>query len=100
MGQAETLTATRKALRLTSGEFDDEIAELIGAARIALVNAGVKPEVAKSEDNAMVLLAVKVFAKANFGRDNPDSETLMASFNYLATQLKTATEYGELLDGV
>lgn len=100
MASAELVAGVRKALRLSANSFDDEITELIEAARVAMVISGVTPDVANSETNPLVSLAIKVYARANFGLDNPDSEKLQTSFDSIVTQLKESTDYGELLQGV
>lgn len=74
--------ACRAALRIPDDctVYDDEIADLISAARAALVAGGVDSGIAESSDDASVRVAIKVYVKANFGMDNPDAERLMRSF--------------------
>lgn len=97
MAETEITEAARAALRITSTAFDGEIETLIEAAKIAMVNSGVLPELAADESNAAVRLAILVFVKANFGLDNPEADRLQSSFDSMVTQLKMTQSYGQVL---
>ena len=92
----EMLSSCRAALRIPAdcAVYDDEIVDLIDAARSAMVAGGVSPQKANSGDDGMIRLAIKVYVKAHFGMDNPDAERLAASFDSLLTTMRGSAEYG------
>lgn len=89
--------ACRAALRIPDDctVYDDEITDLISAARSALVAGGVSDAKAKSDDDASVRVVIKTYVKANFGMDNPDAERLMRSFSEMLCRMAGSTEHGE-----
>lgn len=89
------LDACRHALRFAScTDHDDEIADLIGAAREKMRAGGISEAAAKDDSDPLVRVAVKAYVKANFGLDNPDSEKYAATFEGLVTQMKCTEKYG------
>ena len=90
------LDACREALRIPADctDFDAEIEDLIEAARAAMRAGGVSAQKIDKADDGAINLAIKVFVKANFGMDNPESEKLRESFDHLVTMLKGSSEYG------
>ena len=84
------LDACREALRIPAEctDFDAEIEDLIEAARAAMRAGGVADSVAADDSNGTVRLAVKVYCKANFGMDNPDT------FDVLLTMMRGSSEFG------
>lgn len=93
-GKALT-AACRSALRIPDDctAYDDEIADLVDAARSALVAGGVSKERAYAGDDASVRVAVKTYVKANFGMDNPDSERLMQAFGEMLCRMAGSSEH-------
>ncbi len=94
--EATNLTgACRAALRIPDDctVYDDEIADLISAARSALVAGGVDKAIAESDNDASVRVAIKVYVKANFGMDNPDAERLMRSFSEMLCRMAGSHEH-------
>ena len=97
MGNVGIVLAARDALRISSNYFDVEIAGLVDAARLTMVNSGIKNAVAHDDENPLTRLAVITYVKANFGLDNPESEKYQRSFDSIVTHLKSTTEFGEVL---
>ena len=95
--KADLIASCRAALRIPADclIYDDEIADLISAARSALRAGGVSEAMATSDDDASVRVAVKLYVKANFGMDNPDAERLMQSFRDMLCRMAGSTEHGE-----
>lgn len=87
------LEKVKKTLRITSNAFDEEVQDLIMAARDDLKLAGVAPEKADSETDPLIVRAITVYAKANFGFDNPDAERLQESYNMIKCHLTLSQEY-------
>ncbi len=79
----------KKALRVTTDAFDDEIALLIDAAYQDLGIAGVEPEV---PGDAVVLRAVITYCRLNFGSPD-DYDRLKASYDEQKAQLSMSTGY-------
>jgi len=73
----------KKALRVTTDAFDDEIALLIDAAYQDLGIAGVEPE---APGDAVVLRAVITYCRLNFGSPD-DYDRLKASYDEQKAQL-------------
>ncbi|MFD1176869.1 head-tail connector protein [Paenibacillus puldeungensis] len=87
------LEKIKKALRVSSIAFDEEISDLISAAQQDLKLSGVMGEKAISETDPLIIRAVTVYCKANFGFDNPDAEKLQESYKMIKTHLTLSAEY-------
>ncbi len=79
--------------------FDVEVQGLIDFALLDLTTTGVDTkekvvEEVKVIDDAMIVMAVKLYSKANFGYDVPDYDRLMHSYNLLKAKLSLTSEYG------
>ena len=85
------LDACRAALRIPNfcNDFDEEIADVIDAARAELVAGGVSDTKAHDDEDGRVRLAIKV----NFGMDNPDAERFMKSFETMLTSMSGDSAY-------
>lgn len=80
----------RRELRIKNNVFDDDIQDLIEAAKIELKISGVN----KIDDkDTLIKRAITLYAKANFGFDNPDSEKLQKSFESLKDHLALSGDY-------
>lgn len=89
------LNACRAALRIPAfvTDYDEEISDVIEAARAELVAGGVADAKAHDDSDGRVRLAIKVYVKANFGMDNPDSERFMKSFDAMLTSMSGDSAY-------
>ena len=92
----QMLDACRDALRIPADvtDYDDEIADLIDAARAAMRAGGVSADKSQDDSDGTVRLAIKVFCKANFGMDNPDADRYMHTFDELVTLMHGTSAYG------
>lgn len=89
------LVACRAQLRLGDiTDFDDEIADLIDAARSTMRAGGISDEKVEDDEDGRIRVAIKTFVLANFGADNPDAERFAASFEEQVKQMKCTEEYG------
>lgn len=93
--KTDLLDACRAALRIPAfcNDFDEEIADMIDAARAELVAGGVLPAKAADDDDGRIRLAIKVYVKANFGMDNPDADRFMKSFDCMLTSMSGDSLY-------
>lgn len=83
------LTIVKLALRITGNAFDDEINQLIDAAKLDLGIAGVE---LPAQMDAVVKTAIITYVKLHFGE--PDEyDRLKASYDEQKAQLVTATGY-------
>jgi uncharacterized phage protein (predicted DNA packaging) len=90
------LAAIKLALRITTNMFDEEIQDLIDAARLDLIQSGISSEKAEGETESvdpLIKRAITIYCKANFGYDNPDSDRLNHSYNMLKQHLALASDY-------
>ena len=90
----ELLNAARLAVRRTRPSvLDEEIKELISAARKELTEIGVLPSKAYDDNDPLTRRACIVYVKAEFGLDNPDAERYRASFDSLKKHMSLSSEY-------
>lgn len=89
------LDRVRKALRISSNHFDDELQDLIDAAKADLALSGISPDKLPKEGeiDPLIRRAITTYAKAHFGLDNPDSEKYQLSYNMLKQHLTLSSEY-------
>lgn len=91
MAESTTISKVRKALRITTTEFDDEIGSLIDAALIDLGIAGADG-INVIESDTLTLQAVTTYVKMNFGE--PDEyDRLKKSYDEQKAQMSMATGY-------
>lgn len=83
------LNAVKKALRISSEDFDDELTELIRAAKTDLRLSGIK---VISDSNEIVLQAVKLYCKAYFG-DNDSSNKFLNAYQALKISMSLAGDF-------
>lgn len=81
------LLKVKTALRITTDAFDDELTDLIEAAKLDLQIAGV---VIPAELDAIVNRAIITYCKMNFGIPD-DYDRLKKSYDEQKAQLSTAT---------
>lgn len=82
------LEKAKKALRLTTSAYDDELADLIQAALLDLGIAGVLTE----EPDELVQRAVLTYVRMHFGKPD-DYDRLAASYDAQKGALQIATGY-------
>lgn len=92
------LEDVKTALRisLSNTALDGEVLDLIDAARQDLKLSGVSAEKADGDDlelDPIIKRAITIYAKANFGFDNPDFERLQKSYESLKNHLSLAGDY-------
>lgn len=85
------LDSVKLSLRIIDDDFDSEINDLIEAAIIELNMVGVSKE--DFNNDKLILNAIKLYVKAYFGNDNPDSERFIQSFNSMRTHLTLVSRY-------
>lgn len=87
------LTLIKKALRITTDEFNDEINHLIKSALIDLGFGGaVSTVLTTSTTDDIIIQAVITYCKMNFGLPE-DYDRLKKSYDEQKAQLGTATNY-------
>ena len=86
------LEKVKLALRISNTVFDAEIEDLIEAACMDLKIAGV---VIINIDDPLIMRAVIIYCKANFGLDNKDSEKYQKSYDMLKQHLALCGDYNE-----
>lgn len=82
------LEKAKKALRLTTSAYDDELTDLIQAALLDLGIAGVLTE----EPDELVQRAVLTYVRMHFGKPD-DYDRLAASYDAQKGALQIATGY-------
>lgn len=91
------LGKVKQALRITHNALDDEIDDLIEAARHDLKLSGVSSVKTDAESNIdpLIARAIVTYCKANFGFDNPDADRLNNSYVMLKQHLSLSGDYKE-----
>jgi len=84
------LESVKLALRVTVIDFDEEIQDLINAAKSDLSIAGVD---IINEDDPLIRRAIITYCKANFGYDNPEAERFQQSYDMLKQHLSLSYDY-------
>ena len=87
------LDVVKKALRVSHNVFDDEVMDLIEAARYDLKLSGVSNFKANDDTNPLIKRAIIMYAKANFIPDAKESERFQLSYNMVKHHLTLAGDY-------
>lgn len=96
MADEALVAIVKSAVRVTTAVFDDEIGCIIDACKDAMRISGVASAAVDATDpDPLIKRAFILYAKAEFGMDNPDSEKYMASFTSLLVHLALSSEYQE-----
>ena len=87
----------RGYVRITTAKtkLDDEIRDLILAARADLVRVGVSKKKAQDEKDTLIKRAISAYVKAEFGLDNKDAEDYRASYQMQRDELSISSDYRE-----
>ena len=86
------LEKIKLSLRINNSAYDDEITDLINACKKELELAGIASSNI-DEDDEMIIRAVTLYCKANFGFDNSDADRYINSYESIKTFLCTNTQY-------
>ena len=95
------LSAAKKACRVTAAAYDEELLDLIEAAKADLALAGVGEEKARNDTDPLIRRAVITFCRMNFGAPE-NYDRLKDSYDEQKAQLQGAGHYakwGEEDDG-
>lgn len=91
---AEYIASMRLRVRTSATKLDEEIKDLINAARDDLVvKGGVLPVRVLDESDALIKQAISTYVKAEFGLDNEDSEKYRASYEKQKIALALSEDY-------
>ena len=90
----DLLYAARLAVRANrTSVFDNEIKDLISAARAELTEIGILPSKVYDDEDPLTKRAIILYVKAEFGLDNPDAQRYRESFDLLKRHLALASDY-------
>ncbi|PDY48450.1 head-tail connector protein [Bacillus pseudomycoides] len=87
------LDVVKKSLRISHNALDDEISDLIEAARHDLMLSGVSSEKANVDTDQLIKRAIITYVKANFIPDAKEAERFQLSYNMLRNHLTLAGDY-------
>lgn len=96
----EYLADMRLRVRASAAKLDDEVKDLILAARADLVSGGILLERAENESDPLIKQAISTYVKAEFGLDNEDSEKYRASYESQKIALALNSDYIRTAEGV
>ena len=89
------LEAVKRELRITNTAFDEEVLDLIEAAKADLRIPPIDQE--KIVDTEpLIKRAIILYAKANFGLDNKDSEKYQRAYDILSERLSLSLIYKDV----
>ena len=96
----ELFQSVKSALRLTivDEDLDNEINDLIKAARMDLNIVGLVSEDFSENNAALIKQAIILYAKGNWGYDNPDAPRFLATYEDLKVALALHSLYDETGD--
>lgn len=81
----------RKALRLKSTAFDEEIEALIESAELDLTTSNIKRNIDTS--NPLVVRAITLYVQLHFGIDGVDHDRLSRMYESLKVHLSLSGDY-------
>ncbi|MGG0645407.1 head-tail connector protein [Bacillus mycoides] len=87
------LETVKKALSVSHDALDDEISDLIEAARHDLMLSGVSSTKANVDTDSLIKRAIITYTKANFIPDAKEAERFQLSYNMLKNHLTLAGDY-------
>lgn len=87
------LQDVKSSVRIINNKFDVELLDLIDAAKMDLLIAGVTKV---DEDDPLIKRAIILYCKANFGLDNKDSEKYQNSYENLKEKLSLCGDYNSV----
>lgn len=90
------LEAVKRALRLRTDAYNEELLDMIAAAQKDLALAGVT--MADAETNALMRRAIVTYCRMHFGSPD-DYDRLKASYDEQKAQMQMATGYTDWGDG-
>lgn len=93
MNDQELLEKVKLSARISGKAFDEDVQDMIDSARAELIQSGVSREKAESFDDPLILRALKIYVKANFGIDSPNAYRFQSAFNSLKKHLSMAGDY-------
>lgn len=91
-GVNKMINKVKMALRISTDAFDEQIEDLIEAAKMDMRVAGV---MFIDDQDPLIIQAVTTYCKINFGEPN-NPERLKASYDEQKAQLKMNSDYGEM----
>lgn len=96
MTDEELLKHVKAVNRITTDDSGilGELEELIESAKMDLSMSGIREDVLTPPYDPIIVRAISLYTKANFGFDNPDGEKLMNSYRSLEVHLAISSEYG------
>lgn len=83
----------RNSLRISHSKLDNEISDLIGAARADLLLGGLSLNKVCDEKDYLIKRAITAYVKAEFGLDNSDAVKYRESYDMLKRHLMLSDEY-------
>lgn len=86
----ELLCTLKRAVRVSSGDADEELSELVEACKTELKLAGVYGD----ESDPLYLQAVRLYCKAHYGYDD-DTERFFGAFESLRDSMALSGDYKE-----
>ena len=85
----------KRELRITNTAYDQEVSDLIEAAKLDLRIPQID-ELKILESDPLIQRAIILYCKANFGLDNKDSEKYQKSYDNLAEKLSLSLFYRDV----
>lgn len=85
----------RTAVGRTSKALDDDLLDVIEAARVDMIDTGVPASIANDENNKLVTQAIKCFAKAQEAWEEPEiAQAQMESYQAIVNKLSLTHRNG------
>ena len=81
------LEKVKLALQISTNEFDFDIQENIAAARAEMIRSGISAKKANSNDDALIIRAIKTYCQKEYTDDNL-SERFEESWKYQLDNLR------------
>lgn len=89
------LDDVKTSLRISHTSLDSEIADLIEAARLDLIQSGILSSKANDDTDALIKRAIILYCKAHELPDKDQAERFQKSYDMLKIHLSLSSDYGE-----
>lgn len=87
------LMKVKNTLRIKNTAFDDEILDLINAAKSDLELSGVSSSKAEDESDPLIIRAINIYCKMTYADTPQEAQILQDSYNSLKIHLSLAGDY-------
>jgi len=95
----EILDEVKLALRITHTKLDEDLKSKISAAKNELISLGVDETIVNSDDDPLIIEAIKTYMQYKYTRDDKEIQNYYNSWIVQADKLRKSAGYGYAAEG-